>query len=47
MLFRSQVAAYTGVGVSEFIVPDFTLGTGSRRTDRLDALIDAFAPLRS
>ena len=42
-----QVAAYTEVGVSEFIVPDFTLGTGNRRTDRLDALIDAFAPLRS
>jgi alkanesulfonate monooxygenase SsuD/methylene tetrahydromethanopterin reductase-like flavin-dependent oxidoreductase (luciferase family) len=41
-----QVAAYAEVGVSEFIVPDFTLGTGAQRTDRLDALIEAFAPLR-
>jgi alkanesulfonate monooxygenase SsuD/methylene tetrahydromethanopterin reductase-like flavin-dependent oxidoreductase (luciferase family) len=41
-----QVAAYAEVGVSEFIVPGFTLGTGSRRTDCLDALIEAFAPLR-
>lgn len=42
-----QVAAYAEVGVSEFIVPDFTLGRGAERTDRLDALIEAFAPLRS
>ncbi len=41
-----QVAAYTEVGVGEFIVPDFTLGVGTRRTDHLDALIEAFAPLR-
>jgi hypothetical protein len=34
------------VGVGEFIVPDFTLGVGTRRTDHLDALIEAFAPLR-
>ena len=42
-----QVAAYEAVGVSEFIVPDLTLGTGTRRSDRLDALIEAFAPLRA
>lgn len=42
-----QVATYADVGVSEFIVPDFTLGTGSARIDRLDALIEAFAPLRA
>jgi alkanesulfonate monooxygenase SsuD/methylene tetrahydromethanopterin reductase-like flavin-dependent oxidoreductase (luciferase family) len=41
-----QVAAYAEVGVGEFIVPDFTLGSGAERTDRLDALIEAFAPLR-
>ena len=41
-----QVAAYAEVGVGEFIVPDFTLGQGSERADRLDALIEAFAPLR-
>ena len=42
-----QVAAYDEVGVNELIVPDFALGTGSQRADRLDALIEAFAPLRS
>lgn len=41
-----QVAAYAEVGVNEFIVPDLTLGTGAQRTDSLDALIEAFAPLR-
>ena len=41
-----QVAGYGEVGVSEFIVPDLTLGTGAQRTDTLDALIEAFAPLR-
>ena len=30
------VAAYRDAGVDELIVPDFTLGTGSRRTDTLD-----------
>ena len=42
-----QVAAYAEVGVDELIVPDFTLGTGAQRTDSLDALIEAFAPLRA
>lgn len=41
-----QVAAYAEVGIGEFIVPDFTLGTGTQRLERLDALVDAFAPLR-
>jgi probable F420-dependent oxidoreductase len=41
-----QLAAYHAAGVDEFIVPDFTLGTGSRRADALDALLGAFAPLR-
>ena len=30
------VAAYRDAGVDELIVPDFTLGTGARRTDTLD-----------
>ncbi len=34
------------VGVGEVIVPDWHLGTGNERTDHLDALIEAFAPLR-
>jgi alkanesulfonate monooxygenase SsuD/methylene tetrahydromethanopterin reductase-like flavin-dependent oxidoreductase (luciferase family) len=34
------------VGAGELIVPDFTLGTGNRRLDALDALLAAFAPLR-
>ena len=28
-----QLSAYAEIGVSEFIVPDFTLGDGSRRAD--------------
>jgi alkanesulfonate monooxygenase SsuD/methylene tetrahydromethanopterin reductase-like flavin-dependent oxidoreductase (luciferase family) len=39
-------AAWRDVGVDELIVPDFTLGTGARRLDSLDALREAFAPLR-
>jgi hypothetical protein len=34
------------VGVDEVIVPDFTLGTGTRRAESLDALREAVAPLR-
>ncbi len=30
------VAAYRDAGVDELIVPDFTIGTGTRRTDTLD-----------
>jgi F420-dependent oxidoreductase-like protein len=41
-----QLAAYDEVGVDEFIVPDFTLGTGARRADALDGLLDAAGPLR-
>jgi alkanesulfonate monooxygenase SsuD/methylene tetrahydromethanopterin reductase-like flavin-dependent oxidoreductase (luciferase family) len=41
-----QVHAYGDAGVAELIVPDFALGTGTERTDRLDGLIEAFAPLR-
>lgn len=39
-----HVAAYRDAGVDELIVPDFTLGTGSTRTDRMDAIIERIAP---
>lgn len=43
----AEVAAeWSGSGADELIVPDFTLGTGARRTDALDALVEAFADLR-
>jgi len=42
-----QVVAYADAGVDELIVPDFALGVGAQRTDRLDALIEELAPLRS
>ena len=35
------VAAWQAVGVDEVIVPDFTLGHGTQRIDRLDAIIAA------
>jgi alkanesulfonate monooxygenase SsuD/methylene tetrahydromethanopterin reductase-like flavin-dependent oxidoreductase (luciferase family) len=38
------VAAWRDVGVDEVIVPDFTLGTGSRRADALDTIIERVAP---
>lgn len=37
-----QLAAYEAAGVDEFIVPDFTLGVGTMRSDALDALQAAF-----
>jgi alkanesulfonate monooxygenase SsuD/methylene tetrahydromethanopterin reductase-like flavin-dependent oxidoreductase (luciferase family) len=39
-----SVAAWRDVGVDELIVPDFTLGTGSRRADALDTIIEHVAP---
>ncbi len=38
------VAAYRDAGADELIVPDFTLGTGTRRADALDAIIEQVAP---
>lgn len=38
------VAAYAEAGVDELIVPDFTLGKGSRRTDTYDLFINEVAP---
>ena len=37
------VAAWRDAGVDEVIVPDFTLGTGSQRTDAMDLLIEQVA----
>ncbi len=36
--FAATVAAWAEIGVTEVIVPDFTLGTGARRADAMDAL---------
>lgn len=38
------IAAYRGAGVDEFIVPDFTLGSGQRKLDTLDLFINEVAP---
>jgi F420-dependent oxidoreductase-like protein len=38
------VAAWREAGVGEVIVPDFTLGSGARRVDAMDALIEEIAP---
>jgi F420-dependent oxidoreductase-like protein len=38
------VAAYRDAGLDELIVPDVTLGSGSRRADAMDALIEQVAP---
>jgi F420-dependent oxidoreductase-like protein len=38
------VAAWRNAGVDEVIVPDFTLGSGARRVDAMDALIEELAP---
>lgn len=39
-----QVGAWRDAGVGEIIVPDFTLGTGTERTDRMDTIIEQIAP---
>lgn len=38
------VAAWRDAGVDEVIVPDFTLGSGTEKVDRLDAIIEQVAP---
>ena len=38
------VGAWRDAGVDEIIVPDFTLGTGSERQERLDTIIETIAP---
>ena len=43
--FAERVQAWAAVGVDEVIVPDWFLGRGAERADRLDALHRAVAPL--
>ena len=38
------VAAWQAVGLDEVIVPDFTLGRGARRLEKMDAIIEQVAP---
>jgi alkanesulfonate monooxygenase SsuD/methylene tetrahydromethanopterin reductase-like flavin-dependent oxidoreductase (luciferase family) len=38
------VAEWQAVGVDEVIVPDFVLGTGSRRLDAMNEIIESVAP---
>jgi alkanesulfonate monooxygenase SsuD/methylene tetrahydromethanopterin reductase-like flavin-dependent oxidoreductase (luciferase family) len=38
------VAAWHAIGLDEVIVPDFTLGRGQARLDRMDTLIEQVAP---
>lgn len=38
------VAAWRDAGVDEVIVPDFSLGSGSKRLERLDTIIEQVAP---
>ena len=40
---RDVMAAYADAGVDEFILPDRTLGTGTRRLDALDAFLSEVA----
>jgi alkanesulfonate monooxygenase SsuD/methylene tetrahydromethanopterin reductase-like flavin-dependent oxidoreductase (luciferase family) len=39
--FGEVVTGWAAVGVDEVIVPDFTLGRGAQRTERMDALLQA------
>jgi F420-dependent oxidoreductase-like protein len=40
------VGAWRDVGLDELIVPDFLLGTGQRKLDAMDAIVEAVAPFR-
>jgi alkanesulfonate monooxygenase SsuD/methylene tetrahydromethanopterin reductase-like flavin-dependent oxidoreductase (luciferase family) len=42
----AAVEAWQAVGLDELIVPDFTLGRGARKLERLDAILAAVAPFR-
>jgi F420-dependent oxidoreductase-like protein len=41
---RQQVAAYAKAGVDELLIPDMTLGSGSRARDTLDLFLSEVAP---
>ena len=40
----AAVAAWQAAGLDEVIIPDFTLGRGARKLDRMDAIIEHVAP---
>lgn len=40
----AAVSAWQDVGLDEVIVPDFTLGRGARKLERMDAIIEQVAP---
>ncbi len=42
----AAVEAWQAVGLDELIVPDFTLGHGARKLERLDAILAAVTPFR-
>jgi F420-dependent oxidoreductase-like protein len=44
--FAERVTAWRDAGADEVIVPDFALGTGARRADALDALLEAVSTFR-
>ena len=41
---KATIAEYQETGVTEFIVPDFNMGVGKRRTAVMDAFINDIAP---
>ncbi len=43
--FVDTVGEYDKIGLDELIVPDFTLGDGQAKLDRMDALIERVAPV--
>jgi F420-dependent oxidoreductase-like protein len=45
--FAEACADWQAIGLDEVIVPDFTLGTGQRRLDAMDQLLEAAEPFRS
>ncbi len=44
--FAEMVEGWRDVGVDEVIIPDFTLGSGTQRTDHMDEILAAVAPFR-
>lgn len=42
--FAAACAEWQEIGVDEVIVPDFALGTGARRLEALDAILEAVGP---
>ena len=40
----AAVSAWQDAGLDEVIIPDFTLGRGARRLEKMDAIIEQVAP---